>query len=291
MSLGGEDYRMAYMDVAPVGTPNGRTVVLFHGMNFFAAAFEVTIEALRLEGFRVIAVDRIGFGRSSKPDIHYNLHMPARHTKMLLDHLGIDRAAIVGHSMGGMVATRFASTYPETTSHVVMVNQIGLTDRRPGNEWTDPEVAYEQALATDYPALLRTHTRYYPRGWKPEYLYWVGIQYGLTLSGDWPRMARVRAAQRMILFEDPVAHEWQYISSKALVIGGAEDRLVDDYPARARHVAESLQNAELVLFPEVGHAPAFDSPDEFHAELIRFLRSDPDEPADQSWRSTNLGVR
>jgi len=85
-----------------------------------------------------------------------------------------------------------------------------------------------------------------------------------------------------------VVHEWQNISSKALVIGGAEDRLVDDYPARARHVAESLQNAELVLFPEVGHAPAFDSPDEFHAELIRFLKSDPDEPADQAWRRTDF---
>ena len=42
-------------------------------MNFFAAAFEVTIEALRNEGFRVVAVDRLGYGRSSKPDIHYNL--------------------------------------------------------------------------------------------------------------------------------------------------------------------------------------------------------------------------
>ena len=109
VSLKGQDYRMAYMDVAPVGPPNGQVVVLFHGMNFFAAAFELTIEALRNEGFRVIAVDRLGFGRSSKPDIHYNLHMPARHTKQLLDALGIGRTAILGHSMGGMVATRFAS--------------------------------------------------------------------------------------------------------------------------------------------------------------------------------------
>jgi len=75
------------------------------------------------------------------------------------------------------------------------------------------------------------------------------------------------------------------------VIGGAEDRLVQDYPARARHVAEQLQNAELVIFPEVGHAPAFDNPDEFHRELTRFLRSDPDEAADQSWKDSDVGVR
>ena len=291
VSLRGEDYRMAYMDVEPTGQGNGQTVVLFHGMNFFAAAFEVTIEVLRNEGFRVLAVDRLGFGRSSKPDIHYNLHMPARHTKQLLDSLGIDRAAILGHSMGGMVATRFASTYPETTTHVVFVNQIGLTDTRPGREWVDPQEAYETALNTTYQSLLQGHRRYYPRGWKPEYLHWVWVQYGLTLSGDWPRMARVRAAQRMIIYEDPVVYEWQYIDTKALVIGGAEDRLVQDYPARARHVAEQLQNAELVIFPEVGHAPAFDNPDEFHRELTRFLKSDPDEAADQSWQDSAVGVR
>ena len=291
VSLKGQDYRMAYMDVGPVGEPNGQTVVLFHGMNFFAAAFEVTIEALRHEGFRVIAVDRLGFGRSSKPDIHYNLHMPARHTKQLLDHLGIERAAILGHSMGGMVATRFASTYPETTTHVVMVNQIGLTDPRPGREWIDPQEAYETALGTTYRSVLEGHLRYYPRGWKPEYLHWVKVQYGLTLSGDWPRMARVRAAQRMILYEDPVAHEWHYIRAKALVIGGAEDRLVQDYPALARNVAEQLQNSELVIFPEVGHAPAFEIPDRYHAEVIRFLRSDPDQPTDPSWRDSDVGLR
>jgi pimeloyl-ACP methyl ester carboxylesterase len=285
--LYGQDHRMAYMDVAPRGAANGRTVVILHGMNFFAAAYEPTIEALADAGFRVLAVDRLGYGRSSKPDVHYNLHMPARHTKALLDHLGIERAAIVGHSMGGMVATRFAFTYPEASSHVVMVNQIGLTDPRPGRGWDDPEESYRSALATTYASVLAGHVRYYPRGWKPEYLKWVEVQYGLTLGGDWPRMARVRAAQRRILYEDPVVYEWRHIATKALVIGGADDRLVADYPALARHVAEELQNAELVLFPDVGHAPHFDNPEEYHEELIRFLRSDPEVPADQAWRTSS----
>jgi pimeloyl-ACP methyl ester carboxylesterase len=287
--LFGEDHRMAYMDVAPVGTPNGQTVVLFHGMNFFGAPYEPIIDALSEAGFRTLTIDRLGYGRSSKPLIHYNLHIPARNTKALLDELGIERAAIVGHSMGGMVATRFASTYPETTSHVVMVNQIGLTDTRAGRAWPDPEQAYQSALATTYQSVLRGHVRYYPRGWKPEYLQWVQVQYGLTLSGDWPRMARVRAGQRMILYEDPVVHEWQYIASKALVVGGAEDRLVVDYPGLARNVAERLQNAELIIYPGVGHSPHLDNPEQFHPDLIRFLLSDPDEPADQSWRQTDVG--
>ncbi|TDJ36361.1 MAG: alpha/beta fold hydrolase, partial [Gammaproteobacteria bacterium] len=187
LSLFGKQLRMAYMDVAPEGRPLGQTVVLFHGMNFFAAAFRPTIEALRKEGFRVIAVDRLGYGRSSKPIVHYNLHMPARNTKALLDELGIEQAAIVGHSMGGMVATRFAATYPDTTTHVVMVNQIGLTDPSRTRPWRDPQIVYENVLKTSYQSVLRGHMRYYPRGWQPEYLEWVKYQYGLTLGGDWAR--------------------------------------------------------------------------------------------------------
>ena len=99
VELFGLDLRMAYMDVEPTGLPNGRTVIVFHGMNFFAAPYEPMIRALTEAGFRTIAIDRLGYGRSSKPDIHYNLHIPARNTKALLDHLGIERAAVVGHSI------------------------------------------------------------------------------------------------------------------------------------------------------------------------------------------------
>ena len=241
--LMGQDHRMAYMDVAPVGEANGRTVVLFHGMNFFAAAFAPTIQALTGAGFRVIAVDRLGYGRSSKPLIHYNLHIPARNTKALLDELGIERVAVVGHSMGGMVATRFTSTYPEVVTHVAMVNQIGLSDTRPGRPWSDPEDAYRSVLErTSYRSVLAGHRRYYPNGWRDEYMPWVMYQYGLTLGGDWPRMARVRASQQRILFEDPVVHEWQNIEVKALVIGGGgrpvDARLRGPGAQRGRDVAQ-----------------------------------------------------
>src|SRR6202453_4554993 len=66
LTLYGQDVRMAYMDVPPAGPPNGRTVVLFHGMNFGGFYFAGPIEVLRQQGFRVVVPDQIGFGRSSK---------------------------------------------------------------------------------------------------------------------------------------------------------------------------------------------------------------------------------
>src|SRR5436190_16114414 len=115
LTLYGQDVRMAYMDIPPAGTPNGRTVVLFHGMNFGGFYFSGPIEALRKEGFRVVVPDQIGFGRSSKPIIPYNFHDMALNTRKLLESLGIAKVSIIGHSMGGMLAARFAASFPEIT--------------------------------------------------------------------------------------------------------------------------------------------------------------------------------
>ena len=107
---------MAYMDVAPQGTPNGHTVMMFHGNNFAGFYFGTMIDALRKEGFRVIVPDQIGYGRSSKPIIPYSFNDMARNSRAILQSLKIDKAMVVGHSMGGMLAARFATQYPASTS-------------------------------------------------------------------------------------------------------------------------------------------------------------------------------
>ena len=105
--LYGQDVRMAYMDVPPSGQPNGRTVVLFHGMNFGGFYFAGPIEALRKEGFRVVVPDQIGFGRSSKPIIPYNFHDMALNSRRLLavarHREGVDRRPLDGRDAGRAV--------------------------------------------------------------------------------------------------------------------------------------------------------------------------------------------
>src|SRR5262249_39215085 len=103
LTVYGQDVRMAYMDVPPSGQPNGRTVVLFHGMNFGGFYFGGPIDVLRKAGFRVIALDQIGFGRSSKPIIPYNFHDMAANSRKGLQSLGVTNASIVWHSLGAML--------------------------------------------------------------------------------------------------------------------------------------------------------------------------------------------
>src|SRR5260370_41689570 len=83
LTLYGQDVRIAYMDVPPAGQPNGRTVVLLHGMNFGGFYFSGPIEVLRKASFRVFVPDQIGFSLPSKPIIPYNFHDIPLNTRRL----------------------------------------------------------------------------------------------------------------------------------------------------------------------------------------------------------------
>lgn len=267
-AIDGQDVRMAYMDVAPVGTANGQNVLLLHGMNFFAETWASTIAVLTRAGFRVIAVDQIGFGRSSKPILHYSFSVHAANTKRLLDHLGIATTDVVSHSMGGMVASRFASSYPEMVGDLAMINQIGLTDARASRPWRDTAEVYRAALARDYAEIVRGMRAYYVT-WKPEYLKYARIHYGWTQSGDWPHMAMVRALQQQAIYADPVVSDWPRIQARTLVIGGEKDGA--NYPAQAAAVAAAIPGAQLRVIANVGHNPHFEAPDLLFPALVDFL--------------------
>lgn len=277
LNLYGQDVNMAYMDIPPAGQANGRTVMLFHGFNFGGFYFAGPIEALRREGFRVVVPDQIGFGRSSKPVIPYNFHDMALNSRTLLKSLGISKAVVVGHSMGGMLAARFASSYPDVTERVVLYNPIGLTDARWDQAWTSADDAYKALMAQthdeNYAQAYGTIKRYFATSpWKPEYDQFVRIMYAPSLSADWPRLAMVRVLLRQMLYFDPVVYDWPHIKVKALVLGGDKDG--PDFPAQAKHIADTIPGAQMVLIPGAGHVPHIEFPEIFNRELLKFLKSD-----------------
>ena len=104
-----ERQRLAYMDVAPTGAPNGRTVLLLHGRNFPSSYWEPVIGALAGAGYRVVVPDQLGFGKSSKPVGPFSFDVMAAETVSLLDALNLPRVDVVAHSMGGMLFTRFGA--------------------------------------------------------------------------------------------------------------------------------------------------------------------------------------
>jgi pimeloyl-ACP methyl ester carboxylesterase len=287
LTIEGQDLRMAYMDIPPEGNPNGMTVLLLHGKNFFGAYWKGTIRFLSQNGFRVIVPDQIGFGKSSKPNIHYSFHLLATHTKKLLDTLGVKQVAVVGHSMGGMLATRFTLMYPETVSHLVLENPIGLEDYRAYVPYITVEEAYANELKATEEGIRNYHRTYYVQ-WKSDYEEYVQVFVRWKASAEYPRLAMSSALTYQMIYEQPVCHEFPYIKTKTLLVIGQSDRtvvgktrvkkellsVVGQYPELGRKTSKMIANSSLVELPGVGHIPHLEAPEIFHKELLKFLKAD-----------------
>ncbi|MCX2450426.1 alpha/beta hydrolase [Pedobacter sp. PLR] len=281
----GQNLNMAYMDVAPQGKANGRTVVLLHGKNFGGYYWGSTIKALSDRGFRVVVPDQIGFGRSSKPFIHYSFQQLSRWTKQLLDTLGIQKANILGHSMGGMLATRFALMYPENTEKLLLENPIGLEDYRSFIPYVSTDQQYQSELKATAESVKKYYQSSYFTVWKPEYDELVRIAGGMTKSADFPRLARVNAMTYTMIYEQPVVHEFINVRVPTVLFIGKEDKTIvgkgllspdqqalhGQYRFLGKQTAAKIPGAKIVEFEGCGHIPHIEVPTEFNVAILGSL--------------------
>lgn len=281
----GQILNMAYMDVAAKGNANGKTVVLFHGKNFGGYYWTNVIDKLSGSGYRVIVPDQIGFGKSSKAYIHYSFHEMAKWNKMLLDSLGISKAAILGHSMGGMLATRFALLYPEKTDKLLLENPIGLEDYRAFVPYINTDQQYQTELKSTAESVKKYYQNSYFTTWKPEYDELVRIAAGVTFSADYPRWAKVAAMTFTMIYEQPVVHEFSQLKVPTVLFIGKQDHTIvgkgllsadlqakyGQYKILGKATADKIKGAKLIEFDNVGHIPHLEVPAEFQKALLSNL--------------------
>lgn len=281
--------KMAYMDVRPNGY-NGKNVLLLHGKNFNGAYWETTIKALTDKGYRVVVPDQIGFGKSSKPEcFQFTFHLLAKNTKRLLDELGIKKIAVLGHSMGGMLATRFALMYPDLTSKLILENPIGLEDWKLKVPYQPVEWWFQMELRKDYGAIKDYQKEnYYAGKWEPEYNEWVNLLAGWTLSPDYERIAWNAALTYDMIFTQPVVYEFGQLKVPTLLIIGTRDRTalgkqlvskevrktMGHYDELGEETEKKIPDADLVEIEDVGHLPHIESFDRFIEPLQKFLEKE-----------------
>jgi pimeloyl-ACP methyl ester carboxylesterase len=280
--------KMAYMDIPPAREANGRTVVLFHGKAFGCYYFRNVIEALTGSGYRVVAPDQIGWGKSPKPDIHYSFQLLAANTAALLDHLGVTSVAVLGHSTGGMTAARFTLMYPDRVTHLVLEDPLGLADYRIGIPAQSEETLYQHEVNWTDPAVIRAYVAGYfvtpdPSVYEPL----ADVLVRVTLSPEYPQWARAAALTFQMIYQQPVRHEYHLIAPPTLVIVGAEDHVVPlgqyakpedaarlgDFKALSEQAARDIPHARRVVIPDCGHIPHLESADQFLAEFLPFITS------------------
>ncbi|WP_236247334.1 alpha/beta fold hydrolase [Pseudomonas tohonis] len=283
----GEKLQMAYMDIQP-GTPNGRTLVLLHGKNFCGATWEGSIEALTQAGYRVVVPDQVGFCKSSKPQRYqFSFQQLAANTHALLATLKLEKVTLMGHSMGGMLATRYALQYPEQVEQLVMVNPIGLEDwKAKGVPWRSVDAWYQRELKTTSDA-IRTYQKntYYSGQWRPEFDKWVEMQAGLYRGKGREAVAWDSALTYDMIYTQPVVHEFDRLRMPVLLLIGQTDSTapgkdtapealrsqLGNYKVLGQQAAERIPDARLVTFADLGHSPQIQAPEVFHKTLLEGL--------------------
>ncbi len=278
--------KMAYMDVQPEH-PNGHTIMLLHGKNFNGAYWGNTAKMLAGKGYRVIVPDQIGFGKSSKPDqLQYTFQLLARNTKAVSDSAGVSSVIVLGHSMGGMVATRFTLMYPSMVEKFILEDPIGLEDWKLKVPYQSADDWYKREIKQDYASLKKYEMESYYHGtWSPAYDEWLNVQAGWTLSPEYSRIAWNSALTYDMIFTQPVCYEFSQIKTPTLLIIGELDRtalgknLVPDsvaktmgnYPALGKAAQEKIAGSKLVLLQGVGHVPHVESFSRYADVLLSFL--------------------
>jgi pimeloyl-ACP methyl ester carboxylesterase len=279
---------MAYMDVTPP-KPNGRVAVLLHGKNFCAATWQDTVTMLSKAGYRVIAPDQIGFCKSTKP-AHYQFTFQqlAANTHALLSPIGINRAVLIGHSTGGMLAIRHGLMYPYAVEQLVLVDPIGLEDwKAKGVPWQSVDAWYQQELKTTADS-IRDYQRatYYAGTWDAKYDRWVRMLAGLFRGPGHDIVAWNTALIDDMAYTQPVVYELENIAAPVLLMIGDKDTTaigknlappairatLGNYPVLGKQAAARIPHAHLVEFPDLGHAPQIQAPEAFHKALLDGLR-------------------
>ena len=282
----GERLRMAYMDVRPDGDGNGRTVLLLHGRNFPSSYWEGAIKTLTQAGYRVVVPDQIGFGKSSKPAFDLHFDDLARQTMTLLDELGVEKADIIGHSMGGMLGVRFARTYPERVERIVLAAPIGLEDYR----LYVPPAPLERLIETEAKVTPETFKRQLMTAYAPTLSAetvepYVQARTRIRDSAEYPRWLRSFASSAQMIWREPVVQEIPLLPQPVLFIMGENDHLApgrDSAPEAVRaqmgqntklaqDLAAKMKNGRVEVLQGIGHLVHVEAPRRFNDAITRFL--------------------
>jgi 4,5:9,10-diseco-3-hydroxy-5,9,17-trioxoandrosta-1(10),2-diene-4-oate hydrolase len=253
----------------------GSTLILLHGVGCHVEFWERNIAALARE-HRVFAVDIVGFGRTDKPEVVYTFELMADFVLDFMKTMGIDKASLVGNSMGGGISLTVAAQAPERVEKIVLVDPVGLgrgvspvmrlmTVPVIGNVLTKPSrkgVERQMRLCLYDPSQARDDFI--------DLVAAIGTLPGsqrsfLSFLREMCNMAGVKKG----LVADFSAL-LKKIKTPTLVIWGRQDQILPLADGEA--AVQKMANGRLHVMEQAGHLPQIDKPEEFNATVLDFLR-------------------
>lgn len=283
-------HRLAYRVAGDLASERP-VLLLVHGLAGSSATWRSVLPSLG-EHYTVVAPDLFGSGTSDKPRQDYSLGAHANVLRDLMIALDIERATVIGQSLGGGVAMQLAYQHPDRCERLVLVSSGGLGPEVswilraltfPGSEYVMP-VLFPSFVRDAGNKISKTLRRL---GWRAPQIEEEWRSY-VSLTEPETRTAFVRTLRAVIDMSGQTvsAHDRLYLASRlpTLVVWGQRDRIIPVEHAHAAHAA--IPNSRLVIFDESGHFPHVEEPEHFVDVVRDFLTTtEPMQLAEPEWRA------
>jgi non-heme chloroperoxidase len=236
----------------------GEPLVLLHGYSDSWRSYLPLMRELP-SSMRLVALSQRGHGDSSKPTTAYGTEVMARDLARVMDHLGIARAVVVGHSMGSLVAQRFAQDHADRVSRLVLIGAFASLKGNPGAEalWRDAISTMTDPVP---PAFARDFQSSCLARPVPEEFLSEVVAESLKLPAHvW------RNALEAVMNEDR-SHLLGRIVAPTTIIWGDRDAFCGK--AEQERLARSIPGARLLVYEGTGHAPHWEEPARAAADLV-----------------------
>ncbi len=251
----------------PAGAP---PIVLLHGFTASSASFLSNLRALR-DRFTVITVDLLGHGASDSPPETepYRPHYAVARVIGLLDELGIEKALLCGHSLGGALALRLALDWPERVAGLVIINSNSAAGTPRWREEVQPRmVEMAERLRAEGTGFLK-RSRIYPAA-SPR----LPADARAQLAADFARLSPLGVAGTAegLVAQVNVLDRLQELNVPTLIVVGSRDA---DFVANAPRLAAAMPIglATTVGIEDAGHAANLEQPEAFHRALFAFAEN------------------
>jgi pimeloyl-ACP methyl ester carboxylesterase len=240
---------------------SGPTIILLHGLGGSARGWQPNIGPLA-EKFHVVALDQIGFGKSDKPLTNYRIRTYVDFLDQFCKQLKIERASLVGSSMGGWIGVLFTAAFPDRVDKLVLVDAAGYAPPKD----IDPRIFYALNPTTREGMKLLTAKVFYNKFFQTDAAIDASMAARLA-AGDGYTIKSI--TESIIRGEDFLDETVKTIKHPTLIIWGREDGLTP--LADGQRFSKDITGSKLVVFDQCGHVPNFEKPAEFNTAVINFL--------------------
>jgi pimeloyl-ACP methyl ester carboxylesterase len=253
----------------------GSTVILLHGVGCHVEFWERNIAALARE-HRVFAVDIVGFGRTDKPEVVYTFELMADFVIDFMNAMGIDKASLVGNSMGGGISMTVAAQAPGRVKKIVLVAPVGLgRGLSPVLRLMSFPVIGEVMTKPGRQGVVRQMRLclYDPSQASDDFIDRAAA-IGALPGNQRSFLSLIRETANILGVKKGMVADFserlERIKTPILMIWGRHDRILPVADGEA--AVERMADVRLHIVDRAGHLPQIDKPEEFNATVLDFLR-------------------